>query len=103
VRILFDQGTPLPLRLLLAEHTVSTAFQQGWSQLTNGELLAAAEGQFDLLITTDRQLRHQQNLTERRLAILVLSTTSWRRIQAHGNEIVRAVVSMTPGEYRELP
>jgi hypothetical protein len=82
---------------------VSTAFERGWSRLNNGELLAAAESQFDLLITTDRQLRHQQNLSGRRLAILVLSTTSWRRIQTHRDEIVRAVVSMSPGDYREVP
>jgi hypothetical protein len=61
-----------------------------------------AEGQFDLLITTDRQLSHQQNLSERRLSILVLPTTSWRRIQAHGDEIVRVAESMAPGEYREV-
>ena len=101
MRILFDQGTPVPLRGLLAEHDVSTAFELGWSRLTNGELLAA-ENRFDLLITTDHQLRHQQNLRGRRVAILVLSTTSWRRIQAHGEEIVSVVARMTPGEYHEL-
>jgi hypothetical protein len=102
VRILFDQGTPNPLRVLLVGHDVSTAFELGWSRLNNGELLAAAEGRFDLLITTDRQLRHQQNLRDRRLAILALSTTSWRRIQAHSDEIVNAVAHMNPGEYHEL-
>lgn len=102
MRILFDQGTPVPLRSLLVEHDVSTAFELGWSTLSNGELLTVAAGQFDMLITTDRHLRHQQDLSGRRLAILVLATTSWRRIQAHGDEIVRAVASMAPGDYREL-
>jgi hypothetical protein len=102
VRILFDQGTPVPLRALLVGHDVSTAFELGWSRLTNGELLAATEGRFDLLITTDRQLRHQQSLRGRRVSILVLPTTSWPRIQAHGDEIVRTVAHMTPGEYNEL-
>ena len=102
MRILFDQGTPVPLRFLLAEHDVSTTFELGWSRLGNGELLALAESEFDLLITTDRQLRHQQNLSGRRLAILVLPTTSWRRIEAHGDEVVRAAASAAPGEYREL-
>jgi hypothetical protein len=102
VRILFDQGTPVPLRSLLAEHGVSTAFELGWATLSNGDLLAVAEGQFDVLITTDRNLRHQQNLSGRQLAVLVLATTSWRRMEAHRDEIVRAVASMVPGEYREL-
>jgi hypothetical protein len=65
MNILFDQGTPVPLRDHLIAHTVQTAFELGWSNLENGALLAAAEGPFDLLITTDQQLRYQQNLAIR--------------------------------------
>src|SRR5438552_17848485 len=72
MRILFDQGDPVPLRRALAGHTVSTAHEMGWAALDNGALLDAAEAAFDAFITTDRNLRHQQNLTGRRLAILVL-------------------------------
>jgi len=79
MRILFDQGTPVPLRALLSGHSVSTAYEMGWSELANGDLLAAAEADFDALITSDQNLRYQQNLTGRRLAILVLPTTSWPR------------------------
>jgi hypothetical protein len=61
VRVLFDQGTPVPLRNYLGEHKVATAAEMGWSRLSNGELLDAAEKQFDLLITTDQALRSQQN------------------------------------------
>jgi hypothetical protein len=57
VRILFDQGTPAPLRKYLASYEVKTAAEMGWSRLTNGQLLDAAEDTFDLLITTDQQLR----------------------------------------------
>jgi hypothetical protein len=70
MRIVFDQGTPVPLRRLLAGHTISTAFELGWAELGNGALLAAAEAQFDTLITTDQNdqnLRHQQNLVGRDL------------------------------------
>ena len=81
MRILFDQGTPAPFRDHLPGHSVETAYELGWSALRNGELLAKAEAAFDLLITTDRNLRHQQNLAERRIAILVLPTTSWPRLQ----------------------
>jgi hypothetical protein len=102
VRILFDQGTPVPLRRALSSHEISTAFELGWSTLGNGDLLAAAEPEFDVLITTDRNIRYQQNLTGRHLAILVLPTTSWLRIQRHAHEIEREVASLRPGEYREL-
>jgi len=61
VRVLFDQGTPVPLRNYLGEHKVATAAEMRWSRLSNGQLLDAAEKQFDLLITTDQALRSQQN------------------------------------------
>jgi hypothetical protein len=102
VKILFDQGTPAPLRRVLSSHSVATAYELGWSSLANGELLNQAETQFDLLITTDQNLRHQQNLVGRRLAILVLPTTSWPQIAKHEAEIVAAVGTMKPGDYLEL-
>ena len=80
VHVLFDQGTPVPLRPYLAPHTVSTVFEKGWSMLQNGELLSRAEREgFEVLLTTDQNLKHQQNLRERRLAIVVLLTTRWPR------------------------
>ena len=102
MRILFDQGTPAPLKEYLVGHQVQTAFELGWSRLTNGELLAAAEGRFDVLITTDRNLRHQQPLSGRKLAVLVLPTTSWPRLQTQIQGIVSALASLKPGEYLEL-
>lgn len=102
MRILFDQGTPVPLRHLLAEYSVATAHEMGWSHLDNGELLQEAEGRFDLLITTDQNLRYQQNLAGRRLAVLVLPTTSWPKIRLHIAEVLAAVESMSPGGYLEL-
>jgi hypothetical protein len=80
MRILFDQGTPVPLKEYLSEHQVQTAYELGWSWLPNGELLAAAEGRFDVLVTTDRNLRFQQSLSGRKLAVLVLPTTSWPKL-----------------------
>ena len=89
MKILFDQGTPVPLRRHLTEHIVDTAFERGWSELENGDLLDAAAGEgYELLITTDRNLKYQQNLSGRRLAILVLLSTSWPRIRLRIPEIV---------------
>ena len=74
----------------------------GWARLQNGDLLDAAEGSFDVLDTTDQNLRHEQNLAGRSLAIVVLTTTSWPRIRAHLPDVVAAVESVKPGEYREV-
>lgn len=102
MRVLFDQGTPVPLRRSLTAHVVSTAYEMGWSSLTNGDLLDAAEAQFDVLVTTDQNLRYQQNLAGRRLAILVLPFASWPKLQGHVPNIVSAIDAMTPGQYLEL-
>jgi hypothetical protein len=80
--ILFDQGTPSPLRRILKQHDVWTAHEMGWGELDNGELLMAADSEFDVLVTTDKNLRYQQKLAERRLAVLILPTTSWPQLQA---------------------
>ena len=103
MRILFDQGTPAPLRDHLPGHSVETAYEKGWSALRNGELLAKAEAEFDVLVTTDRNLRHQQNLAGQRIAILVLPTTSWPRLQKITPEIAAAINTLKPGQYVELP
>lgn len=89
MKILFDQGTPAPLRHELGDYDVSTAFEMGWATLTNGNLLRAAAEQFDILVTTDQDLPHQQNLSNVDLAIVILPTTSWKKIRQHA-DIVRA-------------
>jgi len=103
VRILFDQGTPAPLRDHLPGHSVETAYEKGWSALRNGELLEKAEAEFDVLITTDRNLRHQQNMAGRRIAVLVLPTTSWPRLQSITQKIAAAVDVLKPGQYVDVP
>jgi hypothetical protein len=102
MRVLFDQGTPAPLRRALASHQVATAYEMGWANLGNGDLLSAAESQFDVFITTDKNLRYQQKLQGRRLAILVLPTTNWLQIQNHLADVATAVESLPPGAYLEL-
>jgi hypothetical protein len=82
-----------------------TTFQQHsrWAGASSATaLLTAAEAEFDVLITTDRNLRHQQNLVARNLAILVLPTTSWPRIQAHADRIAAGLNALRPGELIEL-
>jgi len=80
--ILFGQGTPFPLRNFLPGHVIKTAYQQGWSGLLNGDLLRVAEeAGFNLLLTTDKNLAYQQNLTARRIAIVALGRNRWTLIQ----------------------
>ena len=77
MQVLFDQGTPAPLRQFLLNHQVSTAYERGWSTLKNGELLQAAElAGFAVLVTTETPLKYQQNLAARRISVVALSTTS---------------------------
>ena len=102
MRILFDQGTPVPLRHALTTHTVATAYEEGWSKLDNGALLQEAEGAFDVLITTDKNLRYQRELNGRQLAILVLPTTSWPRIRQHQAQVAAAIDTLRPGDFVEL-
>lgn len=102
--VLFDQGTPEPLRNFLAGHDVHTARQHGWSELVNGELLRAAEESgFDVFVTPDKNLRYQQNLARVRLAIVVLPTNIWPLLKEITADVAAAVDSSHPGSYVEVP
>ena len=103
MRILFDQGTPVPLQRFLPGHQVETAYRMGWSALQNGDLIAAAEKQFDLIITTDKNWKYQQNTRLRTIAIVVLPTTNWRELEQIADRIIAAVTNAKPGDYVELP
>ena len=100
MRILFDQGTPVPLRRHLNPNSVDTAAELGWSQLSNGDLIAAAEREgYHLLITTDQNLRYQQNLSERKIGIIVLTTTSWPKIERGIGSVLAALESLQESNY----
>jgi len=102
MRILFDQGTPVPIRHHLKGHEVRTVAQQGWGTLKNGELLAAAEAAgFDVFLTTDKNIRYQQNLSQRKIAIVVLGEQQWPRLRSHVRLVLEAVSAALPGSYRE--
>ena len=103
MRVLFDQGTPAPLRGYLSRHQISTAYELGWGSLKNGELLEHAENEgFEVLVTTDQNLKYQQNLSTRRIAVIVLNTTSWPRIQIALPKIVAIIDGSTSNDYVEI-
>jgi hypothetical protein len=103
MRVLFDHGTPSGIVAALSAHEVTEARELGLDRVSNGALLRAAEDAgFDLLLTTDKRIRYQQNLTGRRIAILVLGNSTWRIVRLYLGRIVLAVNQATPGSYAEV-
>jgi len=101
--ILFDNGTPRGIARELPGHTVKEAREQGWDGFGNGELLDMAEASgFELLLTTDQNIRYQQNLAGRKIAIVVLRKGRWRLIRPMLPQIAAAVNAATPGTYTEV-
>ena len=101
--ILFDHGTPAPLASFLTGHTVKKTKDLGWDTLTNGELLNVAEEfGFEMLLTTDKNIRYQQNLTGRKIAILVLANPRWPVVRRYAQRVVTAVNDAKAGDYIEI-
>ena len=101
--ILFDHMTPAGIARFLSGHTVTKAKDRGWDRLGNGDLLTAAEDAgFDVLVTADKNIRYQQNLEGRRMALVVLSTPQWPVVKLHLEKIAAAVDAATPGSYVEV-
>jgi hypothetical protein len=103
MRILFDQAVPVPLRPHLVGHSVRTAAEESWAQLRNGDLLSAAEeAGFDVLLTTDRNMRYQQNLSGRSISVVILSRQQWPQLQSHLQLVVDAVNAAKRGSFAEI-
>jgi hypothetical protein len=103
MRILFDHGTPSGIAKALSGHQVTEAIERGWDRISNGELLELAEAaEFDILLTTDKGIRYQQNLHGRKIAIVVLGNSTWRVVRLYLDRIALAVNVATPGSYTEV-
>ena len=102
MRILLDECVPWPMHRLLSSHTCTSVQAKGWGGIKNGDLLQLAEGAFELFITSDQNIRYQQNLTGRRIAILELSTNDIGRIQAASSLIEQALATIGPNEFKQL-
>src|SRR6187200_3003734 len=101
--VLFDNGTPRTLARSLPNHTVKEARAQGWEELENGALLNAAEAAgFDIIVTTDKNIRYQQNLSERKIALVVLGKGRWSLMRRTLVQIAEAVNAARPGSYTEV-
>ena len=102
MNILLDECVPWPIHHLLAGHQCTTPQRRGWGGTKNGELIGRAEEEFDLFITSDQNIRYQQNLTRKRIAILELSTNDLRRINNAAIILCTAVHEISAGEFRAV-
>jgi hypothetical protein len=103
VLILFDNGTPRGIGRHLSGHTVNEARDHGWEELTNGTLIDAAEqAGFDVIVTTDKNIRYQQNLNARKISLVVLGNSQWPMVKLVLEDIVAAVNAATPGSFVEV-
>lgn len=94
---------PRGLGRVLKAHTVVEARARGWERCKNGDLLNAAEAAgFDVLVTSDKSIRYQQNLTGRKIALVVLSQGRWRLVRQRLEAIAAAVDAATAGSYTEV-
>lgn len=104
MRILFDNGVPRGLARFLTGHSVEEARSRGWEELVNGELIDAAEqAGFNLMVTTDKNIRYQQNLKARKIALVVLEHSQWPMVKLVAENILAAINSAEPGGYQEVP
>jgi predicted nuclease of predicted toxin-antitoxin system len=107
LRILFDKNVPVGVRAFLQTHEVRTTVEIGWpDQLENGELLKKAEESgFDVMVTSDQNIRYQQNLTGRKLALVVLGSNIWPIVRTHAKSISATVDAAAAGSYEfiEMP
>ena len=102
MKVLLDECVPSPLHKFLIQHQCTTVQRRGWKGVKNGALLAAAEAEFDVFITSDQNIRYQQNLAGRKIAILELSTNDFRRIKAAIPLLEAALLNIRSGEFRQL-
>ena len=104
MRVLLDENLPRALAAELTGHDVSTVQTAGWSGTTNGELLQRAQGSFDALLSMDRGLQHQQDLSGLRLRIVVIRAPSNRMVHLKPlvTSILNALASLPPGQLHEV-
>jgi hypothetical protein len=101
--ILLDHSTPAPLRYALKGHVVVETIERGWERLVNGALLETAEtAGFEVFITADKNIRYQQNLTRRKIAIITLGNAQWPVLRRYVDRVVAAVDVAVPGSYAEV-
>jgi hypothetical protein len=101
--VLLEECTPRAIQKRLPARAIRTVQEMGWAGIRNGELLTLAERQFDVFVTTDKNLRYQQNLAGRRLAVMLLSSNQVPVVIQLLTAIDAAPNSIQPGDDVEIP
>jgi hypothetical protein len=103
LHLLFDQNVPAPLAKRLVGHRVETAADRGWEEISNGELISVVEAaEFNILLTADKNLRYQQNLANRKLALIILPTNHWATVRDNVSTILAAIERAESGSFEEV-
>ena len=103
MKILFDNGAPKPIARCLTGHEITYARRIGWHELENGELIQKAEeAGYEVLLSTDKNIRYQQNLSGRKIALVILGNSQWPAVRLYLDRIAAAVNACTPGSYAEV-
>ena len=102
MRIVLDECVPWPLAKHLADHTCTSPQRSGWGGFENGDLLRLAEEKYDLFVTSDQNLRYQQNLADRKIAILELSTNDWATLRKNLAAVIARINAIQPGEFAQF-
>lgn len=102
MKVIIDECLPRPLKSLLAGHDYRTVKEMGWDGVKNGELLLLADKSFEVFVTGDKNLRYQQNLAARQIAIILLPTTHWPTIRLHVTEVQQAMNAVQHGDFIEV-
>jgi hypothetical protein len=103
MKVLFDNGTPKPIARSLLGHEITYTRKIGWHELENGALIQRAEAAgYEVLLSTDKNIRYQQNLMGRKISLVILGNSQWPLVRLHLDKIAAAVNACTPGSYVEV-
>lgn len=100
LRVLFDKNVPYPLRWRLTGCEVQTAEDEGWGQISNGELIGCAEDAgYQIMLTCDQNIQYQQNMARRNISMVVLGSNVWPSVREKTEEIAAALKRTSPGSF----
>ena len=103
MRILFDNGAPKPIARSSTGHEITYARPIGWHELKNGDLIQKAEAAgYEVLLSTDKNIRYQQNLSGRKISLVILGNSQWPLVRLYPDRIAAAVNACIPGSYTEV-
>jgi hypothetical protein len=102
MKVLIDECLPRPLKSRLVGHDYRTVQELGWDGVKNGQLLLLAEKDFEVFLTGDKNLRYQQNLDTRQIAVVLLPTTHWPTLRLHVSAIQSALEAVQPRQFIEV-